>query len=199
MTIETGVSYVFSLVLAPEDSSYLTNLSLKDSMPIRDEDGYPTTYTPSLPYSYSYYQPITTIFISPFITLTTIVISQTVTTSLTTTELVTSKSTITTLAPTAAPLLQTTSTNNQLSSGAIAGIVLGSIVGLLLIILILYMFLMRSKWKEWFCGGQHAGPKPTARPRPDSMLITPEQRRYELKEFKVQDDISSNQTASYRI
>ncbi|KAI1112982.1 hypothetical protein F5Y14DRAFT_232426 [Nemania sp. NC0429] len=129
-----------SLVLTPEAAPYLTALRMEVSASVQYD--YPTT----APTNSSYYQPSGTEPGSVLTELTTVVISNTATVTLTTIVPIISGSTLETLAPTEAPSLPSRSTNINLSAGQIAGIVLGAITGLILCVLIFYLVLTRARW-----------------------------------------------------
>ncbi|KAI1745048.1 hypothetical protein F4680DRAFT_404088 [Xylaria scruposa] len=129
------------LALVRQGVSYSPRPSIK--MAIRDQDDYPTRITASR----SYCQLLsTTPEFSPT-SLTTIVISRTAIITLTT---ITSESTVTTVAPTEAPLLSSKPVKIVLSSGKIAGIVVGATTGLLVLVLLFYLLLTRARWLTRF-------------------------------------------------
>ncbi|KAI0855251.1 hypothetical protein F4860DRAFT_520055 [Xylaria cubensis] len=137
---ETRVLISESSVVVQEGVSYSPRPSIK--IPIRDQDDYPTISTANS----SYCQSTSTIPGFSPTSLTTIVILKTATITLTTIAFVTSESTITTVAPTEAPLSSSKPVKIVLSSGKIAGIVGGSITGLLILVLLFYLLLTRVKW-----------------------------------------------------
>ncbi|TRX97224.1 hypothetical protein FHL15_002018 [Xylaria flabelliformis] len=137
---ETRVLISGSSVVVHEGVSYSPRPSIK--IPIRDQDDYPTISTANS----SYCQSTSTTHVFSPTSLTTIVISKTATTTLTTIAFVTSERTITTVAPTEAPILSSKPVRIVLSSGKIAGIVVGSITGLLILVLLFYLLLTRVKW-----------------------------------------------------